>query len=204
MRLGIFGGSFDPVHYGHLLLAEQCRETCRLDRVLFVPAATPPHKIDGLRASPQQRVEMLKLGIAGHECFEVSTIEVDRGGVSYTVDTLSDLRKSEASDAQLFLLMGAESLSELPTWREPETICNLATIVVARRAGAPPIEFQVLSPLVSPDRLDEFQAAQFETPIIELSSTDIRQRVARGNSIRYRTPRAVEKYIESKRLYQET
>jgi nicotinate-nucleotide adenylyltransferase len=203
MRLGIFGGSFDPVHYGHLLLAEHCRETCRLDRVLFVPAATPPHKLEGLCASSQQRVEMLKLAIAGYECFEVSTVELDRGGVSYTVDTLSDLR-NEMPDAELFFLMGAESLADLPTWREPGTICKLATIVVVRRAGAPAVDFGILSEFASSSRLEDFRAAQFETPIIELSSTDIRQRVANGASIRFRTSRAVEKYIESNRLYQST
>lgn len=203
MRLGIFGGSFDPVHYGHLLLAEQCRETCRLDRVLFVPAATPPHKLEGLGATSRQRVEMLKLAIAGYERFEVSTVELDRGGISYTVDTLSNLR-DEMPEDELFLLMGAESLAELPTWREPGTICKLATIVVAQRAGAPEVDFGVLNELASPARLNEFRAAQFETPIIELSSTDIRQRVANGASIRYRTTRSVEKYIEANRLYQST
>lgn len=201
MRLGIFGGSFDPVHYGHLLLAEHCRETCRLDRMLFVPAATPPHKLAGPRAAAKHRLAMLELATAGHESFEVSTVEVDRGGVSYTVDTLSDLRE-RMPDAELLFLMGAESLVELPTWREPERICELAIIVVVRRAGAPAIDFGALSEFASPDRLEQFRAAQFESPIIELSSTDIRQRVAKSASIRFRTPRAVEKYIEANKLYQ--
>jgi len=201
MRLGVFGGSFDPVHFGHLLLAEHCREACRLDRVLFVPAATPPHKASGLRASSKDRVEMLRLAIAGHQYFEVCNVEVERGGLSYTADTLADLRRQHA-DAELFFLMGAESLAELPAWRQPARICELATIVVARRAGAPEVDFGVLNEIASPKRLDQFRAAQFETPIIELSSTDIRRRVADGASIRFRTPRAVEKYIETGKLYQ--
>lgn len=200
MRLGVFGGSFDPVHFGHLLLAENCLEACRLDRVLFVPAATPPHKRGGLCASSKDRVEMLELAIAGHPYFEVSSVEIDRGGLSYTADTLSELRRQHA-ESELFFLMGAESLSEMPSWREPAKICKFATIVVARRAGAPEVDFGVLREFVSAERLSQFRAAQFETPIIELSSTDIRRRVSEGASIRYRTPRAVEKYIESHKLY---
>lgn len=200
MRVGVFGGSFDPVHYGHLLLAESCREQCELDRLLFVPAALPPHKQDGLHAATKQRSEMLGLAIAGYSPFEISTLEIDRGGVSYTVDTLGEIQQ-QVPEAELFLLMGAESLADLPTWRDPARICHMATIVVVRRCDAPEIDFGVLDQLVPPDRIQKFRAAQFESPIIELSSTDIRQRVAQGLSIRYRTPRAVEKYIQANGLY---
>lgn len=202
MRMGVFGGSFDPVHYGHLLLAESCREQCRLDRLLFMPAALPPHKQQGLHAASKQRAEMLDLAIAGYPPFEVSRLEIDRGGVSYTVDTLEELQK-QVPQAELFLLMGAESLAELPTWRDPASICELATLVVVRRVGAPEIDFEVLERFASQQRRDAFHAAQFESPIIELSSTDIRQRVAMGSSIRFRTPRAVEKYLEAHGLYRE-
>ena len=118
MRLGIFGGTFDPVHYGHLLLAELCREACRLDQVWFVPAATPPHKSPRAITPAGQRLEMLELAVGGNECFAVSRLEVDRGGVSYTVDTLAELKAADPQ-RELFFLLGGDSLKDLPHWREP-------------------------------------------------------------------------------------
>jgi nicotinate-nucleotide adenylyltransferase len=200
MRLGLFGGSFDPVHYGHLLLAEACREQCRLDELWFVPAAVPPHKQDRPLTAAKHRVEMLKLAIGGHEAFSVSTLEIDRGGVSYTVSTL-DAIHAERPEAALFFPMGADSLADLPTWREPRRICELAIPIVVRRAGSPEPDLSGLASLVTPERLIAIEKAQLDMPVIELSSTDIRQRVAAGRSIRFRTPRAVEKYIETQGLY---
>jgi nicotinate-nucleotide adenylyltransferase len=199
-RLGIFGGTFDPVHYGHLLLAETCREQVRLDRVLFVPASTPPHKQQHALTPPHARVEMLRLAIGGHERFEVSTMELERGGLSYTVETLEACQRQYPS-SELFFLMGADSLAEFPTWREPSRICELAVPVVVRRAGAVEPDWRHLIPFTSAERLGQIQQAQVTMPVIELSSTDIRERVATGRSIRFRTPRAVEKYIETQRLY---
>jgi len=199
MRLGIFGGSFDPIHYGHLLLAETCREQCCLDQVIFMPAAAPPHKKRAM-TSADARVEMLELALGGHPAMRVSTLEVERGGVSYTAETLTGLRQDHP-DAALFFLMGADSLADLPTWREPERICELAVPLVVRRAGAPEPDFGKLARLVDPQRLGEIRESQATMPVIELSSTDIRQRVSAGKSIRYRTPRAVEMYIQSNGLY---
>src|SRR5688500_10806095 len=122
MRLGLFGGTFDPVHYGHLLLAEACREQCRLDELWFVPAAVPPHKQERTLSPAKERVEMLRLAVGGHPAFSVSTLEIDRGGVSYTVNTLDAVRLSRP-EATLFFPMGADSLVDLPTWREPRRIC---------------------------------------------------------------------------------
>lgn len=200
MLLGVFGGSFDPVHYGHLLLAETCREQCRLDQVLFVPAAVPPHKRSQPLSPARDRVEMLRLAIGGHDQLAVSTIEIDRGGVSYTIDTLEAL-SNEFPGAELFLLMGADSLRDLPTWREPQRLCSMALPVVMRRAGAPEPDLASLAAIVDGRRLAEIRRHQVEMPIIELSSTDLRARAAAGRSLRYRTPRAVEKYIETHRLY---
>jgi nicotinate-nucleotide adenylyltransferase len=200
MRLGIFGGSFDPVHCGHLLLAESCREVCRLDRLWFLPAAAAPHKRERRTATARQRVEMLRLAIGGHPAMDVSTLEIDRGGVSYTVDTLDSIHREEP-DAELFLLMGADTLIDLPNWRSPARICELAVPVAVGRAGAPSPDYSVLAHLVSADRLDYFRQYYVHMPIVELTSTDIRARVAAGESIRYRTPRAVEKYIETNGLY---
>lgn len=202
MRLGLLGGTFDPVHYGHLLLAECCREQCGLDAVWFVPAATPPHKQGQWLSGAEHRVEMLKLAIAGHEPFGVSTREIERGGVSYTVDTLESLVAEDPS-RKLFLLLGGDSLVDLPTWRQPERICQLALPVIVRRPGAPEPDFRPLAALVSGRRLAEIQAAQVEMPQIELSSREIRRRVTQGLSIRFRTPRAVEMYIRSAGLYRQ-
>jgi len=201
MRLGIFGGSFDPVHYGHLLLAEACREQCALDRVWWLPTATSPFKQDRVAASGRQRVEMLQLAIGGHPAMEVCTLEIDRGGVSYTVDTLAEIQGREPA-AELFLLMGTDTLADLPQWRESARICQLVVPVVVRRAGSPQPSYEPLRAIVEPDRLELFRSHQVAMPAVELSSTDIRQRVRQGASIRYRTPRAVEKYIETQQLYQ--
>jgi nicotinate-nucleotide adenylyltransferase len=200
MRLGLYGGSFDPVHYGHLLLAECCRETLRLDEVWLIPAAVPPHKQARTLAPGKHRLEMLELALSGHEQLRASRLELDRGGVSYTVETLAAVRELHPV-AELCLLMGADSLRDLPTWREPARICELALPAVVRRGGAPEPDFAVVAPLVSSERLAAIRAAQVQMPLIELSSTDLRRRAADGKSLRYRTPRAVEKYIETRGLY---
>jgi nicotinate-nucleotide adenylyltransferase len=202
-RLGIFGGSFDPVHYGHLLLAECCREQCRLDEVWFLPAAAPPHKLGHILAPAKARIEMLELATSGHESFRVSPLEIDRGGVSFTVETLRTIASQEPQ-AELFLLMGADSLRDLPTWREPAAILSLAAPAVVRRAGSAEPDFAPLASLVDGARLAVIQASQVVMPLVELSSTDLRQRAMDGRSLRYRTPRAVEKYIETQGLYRST
>lgn len=202
-RIGIFGGSFDPVHFGHLLLAESAREQCNLDEVWLIPAAVPPHKQSRILAPDRARVEMLRLAVAGDDRMVVSTIETDRGGVSYTVDTLSHVHDA-APGAELFLLIGADTLHDLPNWREPERICRLAVPAVVRRAGSPEPDYSVLSGLVDSNRLAVFQDHQFEMPLIDFHSTVIRQRVRNGRSIRFLTPRAVEKYIETHQLYVES
>jgi nicotinate-nucleotide adenylyltransferase len=200
MRLGIYGGSFDPVHYGHLLLAESCREQLALDEVWLIPAAVPPHKQALGRASGKARLEMLELALAGSEQLRPCSLEVDRGGVSYTVETLALVRQQQPH-AELFLLLGADSLQDLPSWREPQRICELALPAVVRRGGAAEPDFSVLQALVTPERLEQIRATQVPMPLIDLSSTDLRLRAAQGHSLRYRTPRAVEKYIETHGLY---
>jgi nicotinate-nucleotide adenylyltransferase len=125
MRIGVFGGSFDPVHFGHLIAAECCREQAGLDRVLFMPAAVPPHKQDRQLSPAADRVEMLRLAVGGHDAFAVSTLEIDRGGVSFTVDTLALLHETHPAD-ELFLLLGPDAIVEFPTWREPARILDLA------------------------------------------------------------------------------
>ena len=202
MRIGILGGSFDPIHYGHLLLAEVCLEQIPTDVVWFIPAATAPHKSDAAGASPDQRREMVELAIAGHPGFTCSPMEIDRGGLSYTVDTLAEIA-GEHPQATLTLLMGADSLIDLPGWREPERICELAVPVVAARPGHA-VNFQLLEPLASAERLDQARQAVVAMPQLDLSSHDLRERAARQQSLRFRTPRAVEQYIASHQLYSQT
>lgn len=201
MRLGIFGGTFDPIHNGHLLLAETFREELRLDEVRFVPAAVPPHKQDDEITAGDKRVEMLKLSVASHPSFRVDTSELSRGGVSYTVDSLRRLRE-EVPDAEIFFLMGGDSLAEFLTWKEPGEILKLAIPVVARRGSDAPLDWSRLTGLVSEERMALIQRSQFTTPLIEISSTDIRRRCTEGRSIRYRLPRAVEEYVLAQRLYE--
>ena len=206
MRLGIFGGTFDPVHYGHLLLAEHCREQLALDEVWFLPAAVPPHKQQQELTPATHRIEMLQLATGGNDAFRVCPYEVEQGGVSYTVDTLTHLLAEDAS-REMYFLMGADSLHDLPTWRQPERICELAIPAVVTRAmphqadGGEQLDYAPLASLISAERLDTIRQSQVHMPRIDLSSTEIRRRVAAGQSIRYQTPRAVEKYIEAQRLY---
>ncbi len=200
MKLGIFGGSFDPVHFGHLLLAECCREQRGLDAVWFLPAAVPPHKRDRELTPARQRVEMLKLAIAGNPAFSVCPYETNRGGVNYSVDTLTHIHEEDPG-RELFFLMGEDMLLDLPHWKQPERVCQLSLPVVVHRAGMPPLDFSCLRAVITPERIEEIRRCQVEMPEIGLSGSDIRRRVAAGKSILYHTPRAVEKYIVRHKIY---
>jgi nicotinate-nucleotide adenylyltransferase len=199
-RIGVFGGSFDPVHIGHLILADFAREAAGLDRILFIPAAISPFKPDGTSASNRQRQEMLGLAIAGNPAFAVDEIELQREGVSYTVATLEVLHERLAGD-ELFLLIGSDSLQQFSRWKNPARICQLATLLVGARHGSP-VDLEGLRPFADAGQMKAIGESGFEFPRIEISSTELRQRVAAGKSIRYRTPRSVEAYIEHARLYQ--
>jgi len=204
MRIGVFGGSFDPVHLGHLIAAECCREQLGLDRVIFMPAAVPPHKQDRRLAAARHRLEMLTLATGGHESFAVASDELDRGGVSYTVDTLAGLAARHAGD-RLSLLLGPDAAVALPTWREPRRIVELAEVVVMERESLDDVGSTAaraaLEPLLGREGLDRVLAGRVRLPAIGIRASDIRAAVAAGRSIRYRTPRAVEQYIVSHGLY---
>jgi len=200
MRIGILGGSFDPVHYGHLLLAEQCREQAQLDQVWLMPAATPPHKQEQVRADPRQRVQMLELATADHPALVVCTLELDRGGLSYTVGTLRHLSQ-DYPQHRWYLVLGGDSLHDFSNWREPEEICRRASLLIASRPGAEVTDCRVLSEVASPEQIAEYERQIVSMPQIELSSTHIRNCVAHGRSIRYQTPPPVVEYIAAQRLY---
>jgi nicotinate-nucleotide adenylyltransferase len=201
MRVGIFGGTFDPIHFGHLVLAEQCREQCQLDQVWFVPAAQPPHKLNVAISSGKARCEMVEFAIAGNAAFRLSRAELDREGPSFTVTTLEQMQSDDAS-FKLFLLIGADSLRDLPHWREPTRILELATIVAVNRGDLPLPDRSELR-TVCGDLADK-RIVGVNMPAIDLSATDIRHRVSEGRSIRYLVPRAVEVYIHEHRLYRAT
>jgi nicotinate-nucleotide adenylyltransferase len=199
MRLGLLGGTFDPIHYGHLLLAERCREECGLDRVWFLPSGQPPHKaVDGISPG-QQRAEMVEFAIAGHPQFGVSRIELARSGRSFTVDTLREIHAEDPS-RELYFLIGADSLADLPSWRDPAGIAELATIVAVNRGDRPLPDLDGLRRRLG-DTIAE-RVRLVAMPGIDLSSTDIRQRIREGKSIRFMTPRPCEVYIQEHGLYQ--
>jgi nicotinate-nucleotide adenylyltransferase len=200
MRIGIFGGTFDPVHLGHLLLAECCREQVPLDAVWFLPAAVPPHKTQAELTPAPQRIEMLELAVGGYLAFSICRHESDRGGVNYTADTLAALRELHPAE-EIFLLLGADMFHDLPHWRQPERICELALPIAVRRAGEPPPDFNALQGVATAERIEAMRQHEVEMPLIGIGASEIRRRVAAGQSIRYRTPRAVEKYIEVHGLY---
>lgn len=201
MRIGLFGGSFDPVHLGHLILAEQCREQARLDEVWWIPAAVSPLKERGPFASDRQRLEMLELAVAGHSAFRVVDVELKRGGTSYTVETLETFRQ-EYPDREFFLLLGSDSLASFARWRDPSRICALATPLVYARPGTS-VAWDSLAPFVAPERLQAYTELALRSRLIDISSSDLRERIRQGMSIRYLVPRAVEQYIIHQKLYAE-
>lgn len=189
-RIGIFGGTFDPPHIGHLVLAECARERLRLDEVRFVPAGQPPHKRGARITGAVQRVTMARLAVRGNPAFTVSTHEARRSGPSFTIETLRHVAAG-APRTRLFLLMGADSLDDFDTWREPEAILRLATLVVARRPGAGR----------PASRHSARRRVQLDSPEIAVSSSLVRARVRAGRSVRYLVPEAVSTYIARHRLY---
>ncbi len=198
MRLGVFGGTFDPVHLGHLILAEQCREQCELDEVWFIPTSNPPHKNSAELSDGKYRAEMLELATAGYPQFVVSRIELERHGTTFTLDTLRQLH-NEDSSRELFLLIGADSLADLPTWREAGRIAQLSTIVVVNRGDRPLSDLAALESQLSAKVVSQIQNVTM--PGIDISATDIRTRIQSGKSIRFLVPRSVEAYITEHKLY---
>ena len=201
MRLGIFGGTFDPVHFGHLALAEECLAAANLDELWLVPAASPPHKGGKKLSRFDQRKEMLELAIAGNEKFKVEPMEADRPGPSFTIDTLEEIQKRKPND-ELFLIIGGDSALEFSTWKDPAKIASLATIIVRIRPGfIMPTEQEFISQLGK--ELGVLPKVIFVSgpPYLDVSSSLLKERVSNNKSVRYLLPRAVEVYIQQKKLY---
>jgi len=201
MRLGIFGGTFDPVHFGHLALAEECLAVAGLDEVWLVPAASPPHKGGKKLSRFDQRKEMLELAIAGNEKFKVEPMEADRPGPSFTIDTLEEIQKRKPND-ELFLIIGGDSALEFSTWKDPAKIASLATIIVRIRPGViMPTEQEFVSQLGKELGVQPKVIFVAGPPYLDVSSSLLKERVSNNKSVRYLLPRAVEVYIQQKKLY---
>jgi nicotinate-nucleotide adenylyltransferase len=196
-RLGVLGGTFDPIHHGHLVIAEDARVYLHLEKVLFVPASQPPHKPKDSYSSFEHRVRMMELALADNPDFVLSLIEAERPGPSYTVDTLRDLQADLEPDVELYFIIGMDSLANILTWHKPAELLDLCRIVVAERAGYQ-VDLMALEEGL-PGLCDSLEL--IDTPELSISSTDLQQRVQRGLSIRYQVPPAVETYIYEHSLY---
>jgi len=190
-RIGVLGGTFDPIHNGHLAMGRTVLNAFDLNRILFIPSARPPHKLNPGMASPDIRARMVVAALVGEQGFELSRLELERGGISYTADSLLSLRQTFPDD-ELFLIIGADNAQEMDTWLKPETVVSLATVVVVSREGAQRDRV--------PSGLREHM--QFlEMKPVAISSTDIRSRVKGGQPIEELVPSAVLEIIQEERLY---
>jgi nicotinate-nucleotide adenylyltransferase len=204
LRVGILGGTFDPIHYGHLVIAEQVRDALRLDRVLFVPAARPPHKMDEDVTPAADRAAMVGLAIAGNPAFVMSEIELQRDGPSYTVDTIRELTDEAARQGvarDLYFILSAEMLAGLNGWHEPAALLDLARLAVVPRPGTPLPDATRLAALLPAGIAAGDRVECVATVPLAHSASDVRDRAANGRSIRYLVPPAVEAYIRDHRLY---
>ncbi|AWM37458.1 Nicotinate-nucleotide adenylyltransferase [Gemmata obscuriglobus] len=198
MRIGIFGGTFDPVHMGHLILAEQCRAQAGLDQVWFVPSYAPPHKAKDITRF-EQRCEMIELAIAGHPAFQVNRIEKELPPPSFTANTLTELHTRHPGN-EFFLLMGSDCLPDLPGWYEPRQVVERAGLVVVPRPG---VMLWTAARLAQAMGVPESAVRlQFVAcPMIEIASRELRRAITDGMSIRYLVPRSVEEYARERKLY---
>lgn len=197
-RIGLLGGSFDPPHYGHLILADCALESAALDQLLFVPAGLPPHKPSGTRQQTKHRLAMLETALGDDVRFGISRADIDRPGPHYSVD-LVQIVQAEYPDADLYFVMGGDSLRDLPTWNRPGELMQRTRFAVMSRPSAlvhPEMHEAVLPGLAE-------RIMMIDAPLIEISSTDIVRRIAEGRSVRYMLPPAVLAYIETHQLYQQ-
>jgi nicotinate-nucleotide adenylyltransferase len=198
MRLGILGGTFDPIHLGHLLIAELARESLSLERVLFTPAGDPPHKQDQQKTAAHHRRQMVALAIEDNPYFELNTLDLERPGPNYSVDTIRQIRAHYDLPADdCFFIIGGDSLADLPTWHKPDVLIKLCRLAVIHRPGYRPdvSHLEAVIPGLKA-RLD-----WVETPAFELSSSLLRSKIRAGHTIRYQIPDKVIAYIERHRLY---
>jgi nicotinate-nucleotide adenylyltransferase len=200
MRIGIFGGTFDPVHMGHLILAEQCRDQAHLDEVWFLPSYRPPHKQDQTVTRFEQRCDMIELATAGHPAFRLDRIEKELPPPSYTAETLAELHRRHPGH-EFHLLMGSDGLPDLPGWYQPVRVVEQAGLVVVPRPG---VMLWTADRLAAALKLSDPSVLRLRfvaCPMIEIASRELRRAVADGMSIRYLVPRSVEEYVRDRKLY---
>lgn len=197
MRVGVLGGTFDPIHIGHLAAAEEVRVRLALERVVFVPAGLPPHKLHLDVTPTEQRLKMVQLAIADNPHFTLSRVDIDRFGPSYTVDTVELLRDEYGPEAELYFIMGSDSLAELLIWHQPERLIRLCRVVGLTRPGHR-VDLEELDHLL-PGAIARVQL--LDMPLLQISGTDLQRRVRMGLSIKYLVPPAVEAYIRQHGLY---
>lgn len=197
MRIGILGGSFNPPHLGHLVMGQEALSQLGLDRVVLMPAFVPPHKQLSDDPGPEERLELCSLAVAKDERFAVSRLELDRGGTSYTVDTLREIHAGSAGEDELTFIVGGDVAQGLPTWKEPEALLGLATLAVAEREGIKRRDIaERVAALRGADRL-----VFFDMPRFDVSSSAIRRRVREGRPIRYLVPDDVARVIGARGYY---
>ncbi|MBI3648447.1 MAG: nicotinate-nucleotide adenylyltransferase [Actinobacteria bacterium] len=194
-RLGVMGGTFDPIHYGHLVTAEEALVQLRLDEVLFVPTGRPWMKEHEVVSAAEDRYLMTVIATASNPRFSVSRMEIDREGATYTADTLRSLREQTGAGTELFFISGADAILEILHWREPEEVFELAHFIAATRPGYDLAHFEAAAPPLHPE------ITVMQVPALAISSTDIRRRVADGRPLRYLVPEGVKSYIEKRELY---
>ena len=198
-KIGILGGTFNPVHNGHLIVAEAVREDFRLDRVLFIPLGIPPHKSISEVVEASHRYNMVECAVGTNLCFEASRLEIDRSGYTYSIDTLASLKALYADGTDFYFIIGADVVPELVTWKDYARVFKMCSFIAILRPGHDREEFK----LQIDELANRFHARIFtaEVPLIEISSTDIRERIKAGKAIKYLVPDCVEKYILENRLY---
>jgi len=199
-KIGVLGGTFDPIHLGHLIVAEDIRQKLGLGEVLFVPAGRPWLKLKEEKpiSAAEHRLAMVRLAIASNPCFKVSTMEIDRPGLSYSIDTVLELKAKLGAGAEIYFIVGPDALAELPKWKDPGRLLEICQVVGIGRPGHAQTDLHILEssiPGVSQ------RIMLLDVPQIDISSTEIRKRVAQRLSIRYLVPEAVEKYIAEYKLY---
>lgn len=200
-RIGISGGTFDPIHYGHLIVAEEIRESMKLDRVVFIPTGNPPHKVSSRVTGAEHRFGMVQCAIRSNPFFEASRIEIERAGLTYTIDTLEQLMSVYKENTRLFFITGADVIPELLTWKDYRRLFSLCEFIAVLRPGYKKDEFMRKIEVLK----SEYEAKIYtvNAPLIGISSTTIRERVKDGKSIKYLVPEGVEEYIRSNGLYKQ-
>lgn len=200
-RIALFGGSFNPIHCGHLVIARAAAEGLLLDRVIFLPSRRPPHKSAGSLLDAAHRVEMVRRAITGERFFELSEFELKANGTNYTIDTVAHFREVFGLEVSLHLIIGVDSLNDLTSWYRVQALVDACRIVTAQRPGWDEIRWDQLRTRLSEDQIAVLKSGVLSTPRMEISSSDIRHRIREGKSIRWLVPESVREYIDAHQLY---